>query len=481
MNNASFSKTIALSVGVLAMAFLIGIIFFVGTVLAQSLWDWSYCSPAQKCKVGQGDCDSDADCETGYCAKNVGAKYGKSQWLDVCEIKITKIGVEKLAQEAISQYYTLAAPSITPKEIFYFNPQKNSGWFYIAQTVPENGIAFWVAAIRSISTNPTDTSAQLLYGITNINTGSHYPGFLDGGSFFEDSGKVNLFYEKGGKKILEFRQTKTDLSEFELKVKLPWGWVNYETTKTLTLSRPILYESGDGIIPMAPGVDSLYASIVTDQGFWIDFQKFNIDSLSQLLSIKYKANHRWGSIILNKSVGAIPAGTVGVAWEILDENNQRRPGGYTNVDLLAPGFPQFTAKEAQFDMGEIEEIEYWNSGHKTYLKKWKMSYPGGIELLFETLIPNQENEVMGDYFYEGMIKVINPKTGEQVGSGMLEQTHDEASDRILWSWDYCSPTWKCKAGEGDCDSDADCQTGYCAKNVGAKYGKSQWLDVCETK
>lgn len=137
---------------------------------------------------------------------------------------------------------------------------------------------------------------------------------------------------------------------------------------------------------------------------------------------------RWGSFVLNKKVGILPAGTAGIAWEILDQNNQRQPGGYTNVDLLVPGLPQFTAKKAQIEMGEIEEIEHWDSGHKTYLKRWKMSYPGGVELLFETVIPDQENELIGNYFYEGMIKVINPKTGEVVGTGMLEQTHDEASD-----------------------------------------------------
>ena len=338
----------------------------------------------------------------------------------------------------LSQYYTLGASHITPEEIFHFNPKKNSGWFYIAQTVPESGIAFWVAAVRSLSTNPTDTSAQLLYGITNTNTGEHYSGFLDGGSFSESSDKVNLFYKKDGKKILEFWQTKTDLSEFELKINLPWNGTSLQTTKTLTLSRPILYESGDGIIPMAPGIDSLYASMVTDQGFWIDFQKFNVDSNASFFQTKLEANHRWGSFILNKSVdtpmGTIPAGTAGVAWEILDKNNQRQPGGYTNVDLLIPGFPQFTAKDAQIEMGKIEVIETWNSGHKTYLKKWKMSYPGGIELLFETVMPNQENGIMGHYFYEGMIKVINPQTGEVVGTGMLEQTHNEATDNPVTTW-----------------------------------------------
>lgn len=52
----------------------------------------------------------------------------------------------------------------------------------------------------------------------------------------------------------------------------------------------------------------------------------------------------------------------------------------------------------------------------------------------------------------------------------------------LWSWNYCSPNCPCAEGEGDCDTDADCQAGlYCAQNVGAKYGQSKYMDVCEKK
>ncbi len=51
----------------------------------------------------------------------------------------------------------------------------------------------------------------------------------------------------------------------------------------------------------------------------------------------------------------------------------------------------------------------------------------------------------------------------------------------LWSWDYCSSGCKCYAGEGDCDTDADCLTGYCAHDVGAKYGQVSSMDVCEEK
>lgn len=51
----------------------------------------------------------------------------------------------------------------------------------------------------------------------------------------------------------------------------------------------------------------------------------------------------------------------------------------------------------------------------------------------------------------------------------------------LWSWDYCRIGCKCDAGQGDCDGDFHCSTGYCALDVGAKYGQSKWLDVCEEK
>jgi len=46
-------------------------------------------------------------------------------------------------------------------------------------------------------------------------------------------------------------------------------------------------------------------------------------------------------------------------------------------------------------------------------------------------------------------------------------------------WSCCSPTAPCVAGDGDCDTDADCATGYCAHNVGSNYGGGSNFDVCE--
>ncbi len=46
---------------------------------------------------------------------------------------------------------------------------------------------------------------------------------------------------------------------------------------------------------------------------------------------------------------------------------------------------------------------------------------------------------------------------------------------------FCTNSCKCDAGEGDCDSDAQCNAGLvCATNVGPNYGFASWVDVCET-
>ena len=52
-------------------------------------------------------------------------------------------------------------------------------------------------------------------------------------------------------------------------------------------------------------------------------------------------------------------------------------------------------------------------------------------MIFETLMPNAFCDTTNFNFYEGMTKVydsFNP--GKQVGTGMLEQTHDEAEDDL---------------------------------------------------
>ncbi len=57
----------------------------------------------------------------------------------------------------------------------------------------------------------------------------------------------------------------------------------------------------------------------------------------------------------------------------------------------------------------------------------------------------------------------------------------EASVR-LGDNDYCRDRGPCRAGQGDCDSDRECQSGLtCVHDVGAKYGWRAIVDVCEAR
>lgn len=56
----------------------------------------------------------------------------------------------------------------------------------------------------------------------------------------------------------------------------------------------------------------------------------------------------------------------------------------------------------------------------------------------------------------------------------------EASGPVPGDTDYCSTSHRCRRGEGDCDSNAECRRGLtCVQNVGADYGWGSSIDVCE--
>jgi hypothetical protein len=57
----------------------------------------SYCSKTHPCDVGEGDCDSNAQCAAGLvCATDVGANYGFTAKTDVCEVPHVDFAVESV-------------------------------------------------------------------------------------------------------------------------------------------------------------------------------------------------------------------------------------------------------------------------------------------------------------------------------------------------------------------------------------------------
>ena len=232
--------------------------YFTITEKTVALWNWDYCTANSPCDAGQGDCDVDTDCNTGYCALNVGTKYGQVSSMDVCEEK------EEVA------------PSIT---------------------------------------------------ITSPNGGERW--------------KVNENY-----KI---------------------SWTNSETGISLKVNILLLgYDQYGNSIS-----DSKYiASGIDNRGYYY----------------------------------------------------------WTPTNEILSSFPITAAKY-----------------------KIKITQAGG------TLQGNEAEGISDGYF------------------SIVEKTV------ALWSWDYCTANSPCDAGEGDCDTDADCTTGYCALNVGTKYGQVSSMDVCEEK
>ncbi len=70
--------------------------------------------------------------------------------------------------------------------------------------------------------------------------------------------------------------------------------------------------------------------------------------------------------------------------------------------------------------------------------------------------------------------VFNP--GKHTSSFAIEW---EEYRGYLGGWDYCMPDTPCGAGQGDCDSNADCQAGLgCVHDVGGWFGFNSIVDVC---
>lgn len=313
-----------------------------------------------------------------------------------------------------------------PEKILRYNPEYNSGWFYYASPADETGQAFWVSAVRTFSTSPTDTTAQLMYGITNVNDGTYVSGNYLQGSFTESADATDLSFVHNGNTLVSFKQDQNDPNAFHLELD-----IQRNAGHTLRVSRTVhllngrlLYESGDGNVPMTPSFDSLYVSAPMQEGDWVDFQKFNPElaagQASSSLEGSRGANHRWGSFILEEGSGTLPPGTAVVFWEILDTNDQRQEGGFTNIDLLLPSGEQVTRNDFQ-----IVPVSYYKGG-KMYLQEFRLIQADlGLDVTIKTVIPNQDNNFSSGagQFYEGAT-TVRDQTGVK-GRGMLEETHNE--------------------------------------------------------
>lgn len=81
---------------------------------------------------------------------------------------------------------------------------------------------------------------------------------------------------------------------------------------------------------------------------------------------------------------------------------------------------------------------------------------------------------------EAQIAALRAKIAE-LKQALVQLQQKDCHTRPLWDWAYCTIACPCEAGQGDCNSNLGCKTGYCALDVGAKYDQLAFVDVCEVK
>jgi len=95
--------------------------------------------------------------------------------------------------------------------------------------------------------------------------------------------------------------------------------------------------------------------------------------------------------------------------------------------------------------------------------------------------------IVGDYLYimdplyGPLIKTYNSTVINNSGFWFDTLELDSTPGRTPGGNDYCTDSSPCAAGKGDCDSNSQCQSGLtCVNDVGAKYGWRSVVDVCES-
>ena len=120
----------------------------------EAVGGWAYCSSSCPCNSGEGDCDSDADCKSGLvCKHDVGANYGWSSTLDVCEEAGVTVadGALYVSQSGVPTTMTAG--------------QKAT----VTLTFKNNGTSSWTSSYRLASQNPAFNNT---WGVSTVDVGS---------------------------------------------------------------------------------------------------------------------------------------------------------------------------------------------------------------------------------------------------------------------------------------------------------------------
>lgn len=140
--------------------------------------DWNCCGPNARCEVGRGDCDTDADCYSGYCREDAGAIYGVTATFDVCDER------PSLAPTAKPTDVPTVARPIASSETEVISPLKKASWVLVFCCLAGNCcccvafVAFWRRKREEEKKAECATSLQTSSGFDKLKA-KKTPGFVN--------------------------------------------------------------------------------------------------------------------------------------------------------------------------------------------------------------------------------------------------------------------------------------------------------------
>ena len=405
-----------------------------------ALWDWNHCTANSPCDAGEGDCDRNSDCNTGYCAQNVGTKYGQVSTMDVCE--------EKQAITCNNTDWFGSGDENHKKRLTDKGTCADSTGSHTDVCIDDNMLRDYICEplLQDPKSCGYTTYSCKAYGFT---------GCSDGICVQEKS--ITLTSPNGEEKWV--RENIYDIT---------WNFSGDISKINIEIWKASL--GSGGLSYIAKDIDNTGSySWDTTQPFV--FVPYSLSKLIEGDDYKIYVRDSSNSSIFDRSDNY---------FSIIEAEE--------SITIISPNGGE------KWKVGETHDILWEAGGVETvYARIIHGEDKMGVEIISGILgslgkyswtigqeIMSSRDDYQISIFGENTLgQVISDKSNNYFS--IVEETTTTCHTSDLWSWNYVSLNCKGNAGEGDCDRNSDCNTGYCAQNVGTKYGQVSTMDVCEEK
>lgn len=485
---------------------------------------WTFCSATNPCPAGLGDCDTDKECESGLtCMHNVGAQYGYPSTMDVCA-----------AKEGEEAYCLTTQPCPAGKGDCDTDAECQSG----LTCVEDVGASYTFAAdvdvcLAATVTPPTTTQTQTIYRLATTtpttpsggtSTENHIPsgwstsqptpttthGVYQSqrtvtyqGSVFQSATTwgtpTQVTAPTGSTPVL--RGYVDVVSRLHGPLTL-YGWA-YNTATSATSIPVEIYVGG------ARGTGTLVATITADQS------RPDVNKAHQITG-----NHGFAWPIPT----TYQSGTYQFSVYALDQSptpTVRTHLKPTTLTLLAPGHADYCknhgpciaghgdcdpATPSQCQSGLTCATDVGTKYGWSAITDVCEAPPPVVTTRTETIYiratspPARPTSSASSRPRGWSTTKPTATTTQAVYRATRTVTLHDSTPHSATAWsvpvevtaklppptlplghaDYCKNQGPCRAGQGDCDTNSECQSGLtCAHDVGAHYGWSALTDVCE--